>query len=70
MYNGFLHKARKTLLFLPKTAYFMINSHDAYKNVDGNSKFNITMLNGWKLTFWKQRVVAEDGKMEFKSVLF
>ena len=42
----------KTLLFPHKTAYFSNNSHDAYKNVDGNAKFNITKLNPWKLTFW------------------
>ena len=32
----------KTILFPHKTAYFMNNSHNAYKNVDVNSKFNIT----------------------------
>ena len=35
----------KTLLFPHKTAYFSNNSHNAYKNADGNSKFNITKLN-------------------------
>ena len=50
----------KMLLFPHKTAYFSNNSHDAYKNADGNSKFNITKLNPWKLTFWKQSVIAED----------
>ena len=35
----------KTLLLPHKTAYFLNDSHDAYKNVDGNSKFNITKLN-------------------------
>ena len=32
----------KTLLFPHKTAYFSNNSHNAYKNADGNSKINIT----------------------------
>ena len=50
----------KTLLFPHKTAYFSNNSHNAYKNADGNSKFNITKLNPWKLTFWKQTVIAKD----------
>ena len=50
----------KTLLFPHKTAYFSNNSHNAYKNADGNSKFNITKLNPWKLTFWKQPVIAKD----------
>ena len=31
-----------------------------YKNAGGNSKFNITKLNAWKLTFWKQMVKAKD----------
>ena len=35
----------KTLLFTHKTTHFSNNSHNAYKNVDGNSKFNITKLN-------------------------
>ena len=35
----------KTLLFPNKTAYFLNNSHNAYKNADGNSKFNVTKLN-------------------------
>ena len=35
----------KTLLFPHKTTYFSNNSHNAYKNADGNSKFNITKLN-------------------------
>ena len=50
----------KTLLFPHKTAYFSNNSHDAYKNAHDSSKFNITKLNPWKLTFWKQTVIAED----------
>ena len=50
----------KTLLFPHKTAYFSNNSHNAYKNADGNSKFNISKLNAWKLTFWKQLVIAKD----------
>ena len=35
----------KALLFPHKTAYFSHNSHNAYKNADGNSKFNTTKLN-------------------------
>ena len=35
-------------------------SYNAYKNADGNWKFNITKLNPWKLTFWKQPVIAKD----------
>ena len=50
----------KTLLFPHKTAYFSNNSHNVYKNADDNSKFNITKLNPWKLTFWKQPVIAKD----------
>ena len=50
----------KTLLFPHKTAYFLNNSHNAYKNTDSNSKFNITKLNSWKLTLWKQPVTAKD----------
>ena len=57
----------KTILFPHKTAYFSKNSHNAYKNADGNSKFNITKLNPWKLIFWKQPVIAKD---EIKVVLF
>ena len=34
----------KTPLLSHKTAYFSHRSHDTYKNVDGNSKFNITKL--------------------------
>ena len=36
---------RKTLLFPNKTAFFPNNSHGAYENADGNSKFVITKLN-------------------------
>ena len=50
----------KTLLFPRKTTYFLINSHNPYKDADGNSKFNITKLNPWKFTFWKQPVIAKD----------
>ena len=50
----------KTLLFTHKTTYFFNNSHDPYKNEDGNSKFYITKLNSWKWTFLKQAVIAED----------
>ena len=35
----------KTLLFPHKTNYFSSNSHDAHKNADGSSKFNVTKLN-------------------------
>ena len=35
----------KTLLFPHKTAYFFSDSLNAYKNADGNTKFNITKLN-------------------------
>ena len=48
------------LLFPHKAAYFSNNLHDAYKNADGNSKFNITKLNPRKLTFWKELVVTKD----------
>ena len=37
----------------------MNNSHDALKNTD-DSKFNITKLNPWKLTFQKQPITAGD----------
>ena len=49
----------KTLLFPHKTAYFSNRSHNAYKNADGNSKFNMTKLNPWKLPFWKEPVIAK-----------
>ena len=35
----------KTLLFPDKTAYFSNNLQGAYKNADGNSKFQISKLN-------------------------
>ena len=35
----------KALLFPHKTVYFSNNSHNAYKNADGNSNFRITKLN-------------------------
>ena len=50
----------KTILFLHKTAYFSKNSHSAYETADDNSKFNITKLSPWKLTFWKQLVIVKD----------
>ena len=50
----------RALLFQDKAACFSNNSHDAYKNVCGNSKLDITKLNPWKLTFWKQRIIAEE----------
>ena len=50
----------KRLLFPRKKAYFSNKSHIAYKNADGNSKFNITKFNPWKLTVWKQPVMAKD----------
>ena len=40
-------------IFPRKIAYFLNNSHNAYKNADGN-------LNPWKLTFWTQPVIAND----------
>ena len=45
----------KTLLFPHKTAYFSNNSHNAYKNADGNSK-----LNPSKSTFSKQPIIVKD----------
>ena len=50
----------KTLLYPYKTAHFSNNSHNTYKNADGNSKFNISTLNASKLTFWKQLIIAKD----------
>ena len=47
-------------MFPHKAAIFSSNSNDAYKNLDGNSKFHITKLNPWKLNFWKQPIIAED----------
>ena len=49
----------KILSFLHKT-YFSNNLHHTYKNADGNSKFNTTKLNPWKLTFWKHPVIAKN----------
>ena len=48
------------LLFPHKAAYFSNNSHNSYKNADGNSKFKLTKLNPWKLTVCKQSVTAKD----------
>ena len=39
---------------------FSNNSHNAYKNGNGNSEFKITKLNAQKLNFWKQLVIAKD----------
>ena len=50
----------ETLLFPDKTTSFLNNSHNAYQNADGNWKFNITELNLWKSTFWKQSVISKD----------
>ena len=50
----------ETLLFPHKTVYFLNNSRNAYKNAHGHSNFNITKLNAWKLTFWKQPVIGKD----------
>ena len=36
---------------------------------DGNSKLNITKLNPWELTFWKQAVVAKD-EIKVSVILF
>ena len=53
-------KFTKLLLFPHKTAYFSNNSHNAYKNADCSSEFNITNLNPWRLTFGKQPVIGKD----------
>ena len=58
----------KTLLFTHKTDYFSSNSDNSYKDVDGNSKFNITKLNPWKLTFWKQPQIVKDD-IEVSAIL-
>ena len=50
----------KNAIFLHKTDYFSNNGNDAYKNADGNSKFQIIKWNPWKLTFLKQPIIAED----------
>ena len=43
----------KTLSFPHKTAYFLNDSHDSYKNADGNSMFYITIvIRNWKI-IWK-----------------
>ena len=47
----------KHFYFHIKQPIIIYNSHNAYKNADGNSKFKIT---AWKLTFWKQLVIAKD----------
>ena len=47
-------------LFSRKTAYFSHTSQNPYKNANGNSKFDTTKLNPWKLTFWKRPVIAKD----------
>ena len=46
-------------IFPHKTAYFSNNSHDPLKNAH-DSKFHITKLNSWKLTFRKQPIIAGD----------
>ena len=50
----------KHYYFHIKQPIVIYNSHNAYKNADGNSEFNITKLNAWKVTFWKQLVIAKD----------
>ena len=50
----------KTLLLPHKTASVLSNLHDAYKNANDNSKFYTTKLNPWKLSFWKQPVIADE----------
>ena len=76
-------KIGQTVLNFLKHYYFYIkqpiiiyNSHNAYKNADGNSKFKIM---AWKLTFWKQLVIAKDNikvsvilanKYEVKAINF
>ena len=42
----------KTLLFPYKTACFLNESHDSFKNADSNSEFHITkLIPFWKFTF-------------------
>ena len=40
--------------------YVLCLRGNTYKNVDGNSKFNITKSSPWKSTFWKPPVIAKD----------
>ena len=50
----------ETPLFPPKTAYFLNNLHDAYKNADCNSKFNtVELLNSGHLRFLKNLSIIE-----------
>ena len=62
----------KTLLFPHKTAYFLNNSHNAYKNADSNSKFNITKLNravkSLRIDYLK--ISGNSKRWKLKSVLF
>ena len=55
----FVTQSKLSLIFTKTAYYFSDSSHDALKNAD-NSKFHITKLNPWKLTFWKQPIRAED----------
>ena len=57
----------KTLYFHIKQPIFRNNSYDALKNGD-NSKFHITKLNPWKLTFRKQPLIAGD-EIKFNVIL-
>ena len=53
----------ETLLFPHKTAYFLNDQHDSYKNADGNSKSYPFA----QLPFWKQPIIGRD---EIKVALF
>ena len=47
-------------LFPHKTAYFLNDWHDSYKNADGNSKYHITKLfPSEKLTLEKQSIKSK-----------
>ena len=51
----------ETLLFPHKTAYFLNDQHESYKNVDVNSKpYRTKLISFSKLTFWKKPRMAED----------
>ena len=50
----------RILSFPHKTTFFSNNSHNVYKGADGKSKCNRTKSSPWKLTFWKQPIIAKD----------
>ena len=51
----------ETLLFPHKTAYFLNDRYDSYKNADCNSKsYVIKLIPFSQLTFWTQTIIAED----------